>query len=387
MQQYFTLKHPEEDAQAVTALCERFAFQGAEVFMDDVCNRDEMLFSCEQEKQQLAQRLQARCVKRLHCSYWAYPTSFLTNHHFGELVERFGGEDKVAGYYGDLTGEHMFARWMQEYELASALGAQSYTFHLIDYAPIDGMWGFTISRADICQAMIYMIQRFLNCLLQHKLLSADTPQIEVENAGWGLEYGLQTADDFALMFSQLYDPFDKVRIGWDINHLLHALGGDAGTDTARFFLPACEVTESMRALEKQYGASPSKLAVQWLESNLLDARIAAKAGAVQLSDCALKRTEYFTNGILNGAYHQEIAALSTWEEREDYGVKIVLSEYDSHEVLGTGALCGSDMQQLLSALAAKSKNVVLLHELKNSTDVACALDAQVRALLGKDAAL
>ena len=116
-------------------------------------------------------------------------------------------------YYGDLTGAHMYARWCQEYELATALGAQSYTFHLIDYAPIDGMWDFTISKADIRQAMISMLQHFLNELLDRGLIGPDSPQIELENAGWGLEHGMQTAEDYAMLYRQIYDPFHKVKLG------------------------------------------------------------------------------------------------------------------------------------------------------------------------------
>ena len=108
-------------------------------------------------------------------------------------------------------------------ETRSALNAQAYTFHLIDYAPIDGKWEFTIQERDFPGNDLYDPGTHKS-LVGGGLMTENSPQIEVENAGWGLEYGLQTAEDFAKMFHQLYDPFDKVRIGWDINHLLHAIG-------------------------------------------------------------------------------------------------------------------------------------------------------------------
>ena len=35
------------------------------------------------------------CVARLHASYWAYLTAFLTGNRFAELVNRMGGEENV----------------------------------------------------------------------------------------------------------------------------------------------------------------------------------------------------------------------------------------------------------------------------------------------------
>jgi hypothetical protein len=178
-----------------------------EVFMDDVVPRNLPLFSNALEKTSLVHKLAKLRVKRIHCSYWAYPTSFLTKNNFSELVERFGSIKDVVDYYGDTTGSHMFNRWSQEYELACELGAQAYTFHLIDYAPIDGKWSFTVSRADILQAMIFMTQQFVSILTERELITSHSPQIELENAGWGLEYGVQTAADYRALFSQVYDPY------------------------------------------------------------------------------------------------------------------------------------------------------------------------------------
>lgn len=370
MKYYTTLKEgclSPAALEDIPGFCRRFGLEGIEVFMDDVRNRTQVLFETPEEKAALVRRLRAGCVKRLHCSYWAYPTSFLTKHSFCQLQERFGGLDAVREYYGDLTGEHMYERWCQEYELASALGAQSYTFHLIDYAPIDGMWDFTISKADIRQAMISMLQHFLNALSDRGLIDAHTPQIELENAGWGLEHGMQTAGDYAMLYSQIFDPFHKVKLGWDINHLLHALGSD---DTgARFFLPDLEITPEMAEIQQEYGHDPRLFAVKWLEHNILDPKLAGKTGSIHLSDCGLKKTQYFTNGMLTGTYYQEISALKTWDQREEYGVGIVLSEYDNHLVLGTGALDPGLMKEMISALAVHSPECVILHELKNSTDL------------------
>lgn len=380
MKHFTTLKDgclSSEAENHIRDFCGRFGLEGTEVFMDDIKGRTEILFSSEQDKEALARSLRERCVARIHCSYWAYPTSFLTKHSFSQLEERFGGLDSLRDYYGDLTGSHMYSRWCQEYELATALKAQSFTFHLIDYAPIDGMWDFTISKADIRQAMISMLQHFLCALLDRGLLTPDSPQIELENAGWGLEHGMQTAEDYVMLCSQIYDPLHKVRLGWDVNHLLHALGSDPGSGKARFFLPAAEITPGMSVLEGQYGHDPALLATKWLEHNLLHPGLAGKVGSVHLSDCGLKETEYFTNGRFNGVYYETIRSLPSWEDREEYGVNVVLSKYDSHLVLGTGVLAPGQVKELLGALSGHSPEYVILHELKNSTDLETDLRQQL----------
>ena len=100
------------------------------------------------------------------------PHKFLNKLHYRELVQRQDGEEGICRYYGDLTGDHMFARWMQEYELACELGAQAYVFHVIDYAAIDGAWEFTITREQVLDAMVRMVQEFLLRLAGKGLLSA-----------------------------------------------------------------------------------------------------------------------------------------------------------------------------------------------------------------------
>ena len=43
--------------------------------------------------------------------------AFLNKIHYHEFLDRLG-EDGIRRSYGDLTGDHMFERWLQEYELA-----------------------------------------------------------------------------------------------------------------------------------------------------------------------------------------------------------------------------------------------------------------------------
>lgn len=385
MKQYLTLK-PEQmtdDAKAFAQhLCNQYPLAGVEMFGDDVKPRTLPLFSSQEEKQALVRQLGELQVKRLHASYWAYPTAFLTGNRFSELVERMGGEEEVRAYYGDLTGDHMMARWTQEYAVAAALEADSYVFHLIDYAPIDGMWAFSMDKQTILQAMIAMLQRFVNSLLSQELLTENSPVIELENAGWGLEHGVQTARDYACVLEQVYDPFRRLRVGWEVNHLLHAVG-KMKDGSVRFFLPPEEVTSEMRRLEEKYGLEPQKFALEWLRYNLLHPKLWGKVAAVHLSDCKWKTSEYFRNGLLAQPWLAEMQKLNNWEAREEYGVKIVLGEYDSHEVLGDGALNGSDMAVLLAQLEEKNQGLMLLHELKNSVPVEPALQRQLAALKGE----
>ncbi|MGG2028796.1 hypothetical protein AB1282_24110 [Gottfriedia sp. S16(2024)] len=367
----------EHQHDKMDEFCAEFGLDGMEVFMDDVLSRDQDL---NDEKLVILDKLRTLHVKRVHCSYWAYPTSFLTKNNFQELVERFGGWEDVVNYYGDLTGDHMYKRWADEYQIATELKAQAYTFHLIDYAPIDGKWEFTISKEDIRQAMIYMIQQFLNYLINQNLINEDSPMIEVENAGWGLEHGLQTAEDYKLMYCQLYDPLQKVKIGWDINHLLHALGFDETQNCARFFLPESEISTQMFELQQRYGNEPQVFAQKWLEHNIMDPELVDRVGCIQLSDCALKTIEFFRNGKLVGQYYDEIVALDSWVEQEDYGVNIVLTCYDSHIPLGDGILSPKAIKEMILKIRAVNSDLVILHELKNNTDQAAALIRQLDRL-------
>lgn len=355
----------------------KYDLNGTEVYMDDILSRDKVLFQNDEEKQTLVEKLKSLSVKRLHCSYWAYPTSFLTKNNYKELVERFGSLEDISTYYGDTTGDHIYHRWLQEYELACELEADAYVFHLIDYAPIDGAWDYSISREEVVQAMVSMVQDFLLLLESKGLLGVDSPIIELENAGWGLEYGSQTKEDFKKLFNQLYDPRNKVRISWDLNHLLHALGYDEEKNQAYFMLGDKEITEDMMALQEQYGKDPKVFAAKWIEDNILDPEIIDKVSSLQLSDCELKTIEYFQNGRLQGDFAKGIDALESFEEKEDYGVKIVLDKYDSHLPLGKGILKPESVKSLINEISKVNPALSLLHELKNSTSIASDLDIQI----------
>lgn len=367
----------ERQRGKMAEFCAEYGLDGMEVFMDDVLSRDQDLTN---EKQSILDKLRTLHVKRVHCSYWAYPTSFLTKNNFHELVDRFGSQENVKSYYGDLTGGHMYKRWANEYQIATELKAQAYTFHLIDYAPIDGKWEFTISKSEIRQAMIYMTQQFINYLMDRQLITEDSPLIEVENAGWGLEHGLQTADDYRLMYQQLYDPFQKVKISWDINHLLHAIGFDEKQNRARFFLPDSEISPEMDDLQQLYGSEPKIFAQKWLEHNIMDPELLYQVSCIHLSDCNLKETEFFVNGKLTGQYIDELTSLDSWDKQEEYGVNIVLSSYDSHIPLGDGILEPASIKEMILKIRADQPNLAILHELKNNTDQTVALKKQLDRL-------
>ncbi len=378
--QYVSLKEGFFASEAAwLAAMERFGLTGCELYMDDVLPRDEALHLSADDRASLRRR----GVKRLHASYWAWPTAFFTKNRYAELLSRMGGREAVAAYFGDETGAQIWQRWADEYALACELRADAFTFHLIDYAPIDGRWAFSQTRDEILQAMIYLIQHFLCELGERGLLHADAPHIELENAGWGLEYGAQTADDFKRVFAQLDDPFDRVRIGWDINHLLHAIGRDEAGQ-ARFFLPTREISPAMATLERDLGGDPAAFAQAWIEHNLLDAALAPRVGSIHLSDCAPKRVNYFENGCFVSPYFEIQDALPDDEAREAYGVDVVLTHYDSHLPLGEGMLSPKGMRALVERLCRADPEFAILHELKNSVDQGAALALQLERLWNAD---
>jgi hypothetical protein len=383
MKEYITYKEHifKNEPLDINDFCLKNGLEGTEIFFDDIIPRTDVLFSDNAGKKKLLRSLNELRVKRLHCSYWAYPASFLTKSHLSELIKRFGSVEAVREYYGDLTGDHIWKRWRQEYEIACALNAQAYTFHLIDYAPIDGEWEFTIPISEIKQAMVYMIQQFLLNLEKEGILNDSSPKIEIENAGWGLEYGTQSKTDYIYLFSQLYDPGNKIKIGWDINHLLHAIGIRTDSNTACFMLPDFEKNDEMIKIEQEFGNRPNAFAYKWLESNILALELNNKTGSIHLSDCKLKNFEYFLKGKLQPPYLDRISALRTWEEKEEFGVSIVLTHYDSHVPLQTGILDGPDMQNLIRALDENNDDFAVLHELKNSESIQSDLDIQKKALI------
>lgn len=350
---------------------------GSEIYCADLVDRDLPLFTGPEELHTLAARLSDQRVRRLHASYWASPAAFLC--HFGEPKAYFGSPEAVAAYYGDLDGSHLFRRWCQEYALASAMDAEAYTFHLIDYFPIDGLWQFSISRQAVLSAMAEITVRFLAALDAEGLLSPDAPRIELENAGWGLEYGAQTARDFSDLLRQVSDPYQKLRVAWDVNHLLHAVG--QRDRQGMFFLPEDEITEEMGFLQAEYGADPQLFAAKWLEQNLLAPELRGKVACVHLSDCAMKSQRFFSRGKLEEPWYSQLTACPDWDSKEHYGEQMVLGHYDSHLPLGTGILTGGAVVPLLRRLEAENPGFSLLHELKNSGDLPLDLARQRNALL------
>lgn len=375
MLEYITLKHHPIGGQ-FRELSARFPLAGAEIYCADLVDRETDLYQTPEELQALAETLKAQGVCRLHASYWASPAAFLCG--ADDVESLFDGKAGVAEYYSDLTGHHLYRRWCQEYALACAIGAQAYTFHLIDYFPIDGLWRFNISRETVVSAMTAMTAKLLKDLTQQGLLTADSPRIELENAGWGLEYGVQTAEDFAALFRQVEDPLGKLCVAWDTNHLLHAIGLRDGQGA--FFLPEEEITPAMAALQTEYGAAPAAFAVQWVKRNLLAEELAGKVACVQLSDCALKEHQFFTQGWLEYPWRSHLEACADRSEMEHLGEQLVLTHYDSHLPLGQGILPGGQVWEMLCRLAEQRPDFVLLHELKNSADLAADLALQRSSL-------
>jgi hypothetical protein len=383
LKQYMTYKpsiFADIEPAAIRAFCAQHRLAGVEEFADDLLDRNQPLGPSSPAYNQIVEDLKDRGCRRLHCSYWAYPTAFTTGRHFRELVERLGGPEQVIAYFGDLTGDKMLDRWVDEYRLAAAISADAYVFHLIDYAPIDGLWEFTMDRNTIAGAMVTLVQRFLNRLAEQGLITDTSPLIELENAGWGLEYGAQTPDDFLAVFTEVYDPQGRLRICWDLNHLLHALAiaADGGVG---FALPPGELTPRMRDLAQRAQAdSRFDLASAWVEECVLAPGLADRVGSVSVSDCARAQADYFCNGKLRDPEHGRLVAIADSEGQEEYGVRIVLEHYDSHLPLGQGLLNPEGVRRLLLKLADASPNAVVLHELKNSTNVLSEVAAQVDAL-------
>lgn len=373
LRQYAALKPDMPAGRTAAALCDAFSLSGTEVYFDDLVPRDEPLCPNSDAEAELLARLTHDRVKRAHASYWAWPTAFLTGRNREELFRRMGGAEEVRAYFGDESGERIFSRWTAEYALCVKAGLESYTFHLIDYAPIDGKWAFTLSRAEILAGMAEILARFLERLNAAGLLSANGPRIELENAGWGLEYGAQTCEDFLWVLSRVEDTFGLLRVAWDVNHLLHAVGRE------RFLLPEEEITPAMGAMEG-FG-----LPLRWLRHNLLNEDLLGRVGAVHLSDRPVTDTAWFLRGKLAEPWYSELNALHGSEAQEEYGVKIVLERYDAHIPLGTGGyLDGAAWRALLTELKEKNGGFALLHELKNSNDMFADLTAQRAALGGTE---
>ncbi|MHA6669917.1 hypothetical protein ACX3O0_13725 [Homoserinimonas sp. A447] len=349
--------------------CAARSIEGVEVFMNDIRSRTQTLHGSEEAREAIVASLSTAGVQRVHSSYWASPTSFLANVKFGELADRFEDQQRVREYFGDLSGEHIFARWADEYAIACELGARAFVFHLIDYHPVDGAWEFTIAPSVVRQAMATITQQLLRKLDDRGLLHADSPVIELENAGWGLEFGAQTADDFVALLEDTWDPHGHLRVGWDVNHLMHALGLRDGR--AAFLLPANEISPAMAEMEASSNGEITVLTERWIEANILEPRLDGRVSAVHLSDCVPKTEEFFRNGALTPAH----VIGGTWDRRRAEGLALVLEHYDSHLPLGEGALDPLVMRRVIRTLADRHP-LMVLHELKNSTDLWADVDMQ-----------
>lgn len=381
MKQYITYKpeiFPNVSPAQLREFCASYAISGVEEFGDDLVSRTDSIAKAGQYDDIVA-GLRARGCQRLHCSYWAYPTAFLSGRRFAELVTRLGGAEAVREYYGDLTGEAMVRRWVEEYRLAGAVGANTYVFHVIDYAPIDGRWDFTLSRETIVGGMITMVQRFLNALLAAGLVSKVSPRIELENAGWGLEYGIQTPSDYVALFAEVYDPYGLLRICWDVNHLLHALVVCDGR--VQFAMPPHERDANMTFLAQQAETDAEFDLVQaWIEHCILAPDLLRRLGCVSVSDCVRVDANYFVGGRLRSPEFAELVGLQTVAQQEEYGVRIVLAHYDSHLPVGQGLATVARMREVLAAVGRECPDVVVLHELKNSPQAFADYTYQIGAL-------
>lgn len=384
MKEYVTIKTDD-----LSSLGERFSvlgklngsFCGSEIYCADITPREMPLYKDTEELKELTRVLKDSSVKRLHASYWASPSVYLFREDKKELYAHFGSEEAIRDYYTDLSGEHLFTRWIREYILAKLSGMDSFVFHLIDYFPVDGLWRFELTRDEVVKCMAKMTEKFVDKLYDMSLIDEHSPVIELENAGWGLEYGVQTCKDYEYLFGRLNDPAGKVKISWDINHLLHAVGEKDGK--GKFFLPDDEISDGMKELEERYGENPSLFAFEWIKYNVLNEKTASKVSAIQLSDCVMKKDEIFTRGYMNYPYREMLENLPTWEEKESYGERIVLTHYDSHVPLGKGILRGNDMKGLIGELERRNGEISVLHELKNSEDLSYDLKIQRNQLYGE----
>jgi len=354
-------------------------FAGSEVFASDFAPRESALEPAHIKS--LKARFDRLRVKRLHASYWGWPAAYLAGEPNERVLARLGGPGEIAAYYGGGP-ERCYERWAAEYRLACEIGAESFVFHMIDYAPIDGLWEYEEDNEAISEKLADVLRRLLDLLKKRGLYSKASPVVELENAGWGLEYGLQTAAGFSGLFSGLDDPYEKVKIGWDTNHLLHALGYDARTCRARFFLPSEEKTAKMAELEESLGAKPKDLAAAWIASQALGPSIAGRVSCLHISDGRLKSEEFFRRGKLTGPYREEQAAMASRLEMEEYGERLVLREYDSHLPIGDGILDMRFIDTLAARLASENEGFCVLHELKNMPDPRKAVLLQSASLLG-----
>ena len=355
--------------------------------------REEALATSSGEMELLVRELGAREASQLHCSYFGNPTALFRGPSSGAyqaLLRNMGGADNFQRYYGDLTGEHVIARACQEYELAVRAGLDHYTVHFgIDYSFSDGMFSYpeeygldreAVVEAAIRQTVVYL-SRFESHLARVGLLSQDRglPTIGIENAGWGLEYGIQTADDYRRLFRYLEEAQAPLRhlvtIDWDFNHLLHPLCRDE-SGRGSFALPEEERSDEMRALERSLRDTPSALAAEWIGTNVLAKDLLPRVRCVHLSDSSWKTHPIFARCQAVGDYLTSLARESDPEARAALGEELVVTRYDNHLHMGNdaGMLERLRIAPILQALASERRarlssqeslyTLRILHELK-----------------------
>lgn len=356
---------PISDVDATSSIERMFSeleFSGTEVFISSVVPREQSLFNSEKEKADLVKRLEDARVMRVHLSYWAEPCDFLDRRDFDSLLGRFDSKEEIKAYYSDLTGEHIYDRWSQEYEVAREVGAEAVTFHAIDYFHIDGLWGIERTKTEVLDSLANIINELLSRLAKKGLLQGG-PKIEIENAGFGLETGVQTAEDYVYLFSRIKNK-KNVGIGWDTNHLLHAVGYDPDNKKAYFLLDEKDKTRMMKDLEEKYGDAPERFFQEWIEHNLLNETTLPLVSSIHVSDLKPLVNPIFLNGPLTGKYFEEISELSDPVKQEDYGAGLVLKYYDSHLPIGESSV--NFPQAINLVIKTVPQNLSLLHELKNS---------------------
>ena len=352
--------------------------------------RELPLFNSPDEITSILHELGARSSSQLHCSYFGNPTALFqgpSSSAYQALLKNMGGPDEFRKYYGDLTGEHVIARACQEYELAVRAGLDHYTVHFgIDYSFSDGMFSYPTSygldreavlESSLRQTAVYL-RRFESHLARVGLLTSGQklPTIGIENAGWGLEYGIQTAGDFKRLFAYLDDvksPLrDLVTIDWDFNHLLHALGRNAA-GVASFMLPEEERTPEMRALERELACNPAALAAEWIRLNVRTEELRGRVRCIHLSDCAWKTAPIFARCQAIGEYLKRLTQEANPEARAALGEELVVTHYDNHLFLGheRGMLEQAYIAPIFEALrneqgarASTGTPLIILHELK-----------------------
>ncbi len=367
----------------------------AETYVPSLKPREVALWRSSSELSELLRELAQRRTSQLHCSYFGNPSCLFAGPQtkaYNALKSNFGGASAMQSYYGDLSGEHAIERVCDEYELAIHAGLDHYTAHFgIDYSFSDGMYDYAkeygFDRHDVLQACVLQTETYLRRiyerLLSKNLLGKQValPTIGIENAGWGLEYGIQDSSDFKALFTHLEDrnvPLrELVMVDWDLNHLLHALGRDRSSKRASFFLPEDEITEVMHRLVSETKGECAALAMRWISENVLDPKLLPRVRCIHLSDCSWKSEAYFARCQAVGVHLRTLEAETSPEQRAALGEQMVLTYYDNHLHLGSadGMLEKRFFAPFARALQAEEarrsstlhveRPLILLHELKN----------------------